>query len=173
VGGGGGARFGVRTVVVAGWRAARGRAAQERAAPARRLARHLFELGTTPGPGKEVRVGRVGAVVARRHAAAWGEWLDTVTSARWATAGWQAAGWTLFGVAYVAAIVFTTVGLHAGVGSVVLVLAAGANLARYFGETVDQADFLRWTIDAARRLVWLEDYARGHAGQAALPVPSR
>ncbi|HYW23954.1 MAG TPA: ABC transporter ATP-binding protein [Terriglobales bacterium] len=157
--------FAVPTVLVANWRAGSERAAEERAAPHRRLARHLFEVGTTAGPGKEVRVGRAGAVLEARHRTATISWYRAVARARWASAVWHAAAWTLFGAAYVGAVVLVATRLHASAGSVLLVLAAGANLARFFGLTVSEADFLRWTLDAARRLVWLEDYARSaHAG---------
>src|SRR5262249_24774164 len=65
----------------------------------------------------------------------------------------------------------------ASAGSVLLVLAAGANLARFFGVTVSQADFLRRTLDASRRLVWLGGDAgrRGlaAAGAGAPPPPER
>ena len=166
--------FAVPTVLVSGWRAGRERVAEERAAPHRRLSRHLFELGTTAGPGKEVRVSRTGAVLERRHHDATGAWYRTLAGPRWASAAWQAATWTLFGAAYVGAIVFVAVGLRASAGSVLLVLAAGANLARFFGLTVSQADFLRWTLDAARRLVWLEDYARVREDRAgAVAAPAR
>jgi ATP-binding cassette, subfamily B, bacterial len=152
--------FAVPTVLVSNWRAGQERAAEERAAPHRRLARHLFELGTMAGPGKEVRVGCIGSLLEDRHRTATIAWYRAVARARWATAAWHAAAWTLFAAAYVAAIVFVAVRLHASAGSVLLVMAAGANLARFFGLTVSEADFLRWTLDATRRLVWLEDYAR-------------
>jgi ATP-binding cassette, subfamily B, bacterial len=169
--------FAVPTVLVSGWRAGRERAAEERAAPHRRLARHLFELGTSAGPGKELRVGGTGALLTGRHRGATGAWYRALAGARWASAAWHAGAWTLFGAAYVAAIVYVAAGLHAPAGSVLLVLAAGANLARFFGLTVSQADFLRWTLDAARRLVWLEAYARrrsdaggGERGEAGAPA---
>jgi ATP-binding cassette subfamily B protein len=157
--------FAVPTVLVSNWRAGRERAAEERAAPHKRLARHLFEVGTAAGPGKEVRVGGTGRVLAERHRAATRSWYRALAGPRWASAAWHAAAWMLFGAAYAAAVVFVAVRLHASAGSVLLVLAAGANLARFFGLTVSQADFLRWTLDASRRLVWLEDYAGStHAG---------
>ena len=165
--------FAVPTVLVAGWRAGRERAAQERAAPARRLARHLFEVGTGAGPGKEVRVGRTGARLAGRQRAARDRWYTVVAASRWASAAWHVGAWTLFGAAYVAAVVYVAAGLRASAGSVLLVLAAGANLSRYFGETVAQADFLRWTLDATSRLVWLERYARCGADPAPQPAPAR
>jgi ATP-binding cassette, subfamily B, bacterial len=56
---------------------------------------------------------------------------------------------------------------------VLLVLAAGANLSRYLGMTAAQADFLRWCMDAASRLVWLERYADAHRRRADAQVPAR
>ena len=46
------------------------------------------------------------------------------------------------------------------------------NLSRYLGVTVGQAEFLRWTIDAAQRLVWLEDYAAQHRDRADSRCPT-
>ena len=148
--------------------AGRGRAPRPRkhAAPGMRLARHLFDLGTSAGPGKEIRVDgtdghrrrpaprRVGHVVRRGRRA-----LDG------ASAAWHTAAWTLFGLAYVGAVVFVASGLDAPPGDVVLALAAGANLSRYLGVTVGQAEFLRWTLDAAQRLV----VARGLREHASRP----
>jgi ATP-binding cassette subfamily B protein len=162
--------FAVPTVLVSNWRASRERAAEERAAPHKRLARHLFEVGTSAGPGKEVRVGGTGRVLGERHRSATGSWYRALAGPRWSSAAWHAAAWTLFGAAYVAAVVFVAVRLHASAGSVLLVLAAGANLARFFGLTVSQADFLRWTLDAARRLVWLEDYASAAEARGGAPA---
>src|SRR5215210_5644558 len=50
------ALFAVPTVLTSTWRPAVERSADERAAAADRLARHLFRTATTAGPGKEVRV---------------------------------------------------------------------------------------------------------------------
>jgi ATP-binding cassette subfamily B protein len=165
--------FAVPTVWVSARRAAAERRAEERAAPGMRLARHLFDLGTSPGPGKEIRVDGTSDVVAGRRRAAWDTWYDEVAAARWRSAAWHSAAWTLFGLAYVGAVVFVASGLNAPPGDVVLALAAGANLSRYLGVTVGQAEFLRWTIDAAQRLVWLEDYAAKHRERADTPAPER
>jgi len=48
--------FALPTVFTAGWRPAVERSAEERGAPASRLARHLFVTATTAAPGKEVRL---------------------------------------------------------------------------------------------------------------------
>jgi ATP-binding cassette subfamily B protein len=57
---------------------------------------------------------------------------------------------------------------------VLLVLAAGARLSAYVGATVGEIGFLRgiW-LDGARRLAWLEDYARSQVDSADQPVPDR
>src|SRR5581483_5988238 len=66
-------------------------------------------------------------------------------------------------------------GLHAPPGDVLLVLAAGGRLSQYVGATVGEIGFLRgiW-LDAARRLLWLEQYARDRSDVVeAQPVPDR
>src|SRR4030095_10458924 len=59
-------------------------------------------------------------------------------------------------------------------GSVLLILAAGAQLSAYVGATIGEIGFLRgiW-MDGARRLAWLEDYARSVAAKAGQAVPER
>src|SRR5690242_18769378 len=52
--------FALPAVFTSTWRPAVERAAQERAMPYNRLARHLFTLATTSAPGKEVRVTGIG-----------------------------------------------------------------------------------------------------------------
>jgi ATP-binding cassette subfamily B protein len=138
------------------------------------LARHLFELGTTAPPGKELRVGGVGPRVAADRRAAWGRWYATVAPTRWASAVWQSVTWAVFGLAYVGAVVFVASGLDASAGEVLLVLAAGSRLSMYVGQTVQEANFLRgFWLDASRRLAWLEDYAAAARARADVPVPER
>ena len=48
--------------------------------------------------------------------------------ARWGTAISHSVAWAIFGLGYVGAVVFVVVGLDAPVGSVLLILAAGARL---------------------------------------------
>jgi ATP-binding cassette subfamily B protein len=164
--------FAVPTVLLSSWRASVGRRTEERAAPNLRLARHALELGTTAGPGKEVRVGGIGDALVRRRRRAWDAWFEAVRATRWATAAWMVAAWALFGASYVGAIVFVAAVMHAGVGSVLLVLAAGGRLSQYIGMTVGQAEFLRWTLDACRTLCWLEDYAASRRGTSDRAAPA-
>jgi ATP-binding cassette subfamily B protein len=148
------------------------RAAEQQGAAATRLARHLFDLATTAPPGKEVRVTRIGARLAKERREAWERWYGPVSSARAASAAWHAAGWAIFGAAYVGAVVFVTKTLAAPPGSVLLVLAAGARLSAYIGATVGEIGFLRgiW-LDGSRRLAWLEDYAAAKIENATASAP--
>ena len=155
--------FAVPTVWVSARRAAAERRAEEHAAPGMRLSRHLFDLGTSAGPGKEIRVDGIGEHRRRPSSRRMGDVVRRGRAARWRSAAWHAAAWTLFGLGVRRrrrVRRFRTRTRRAG--DVVLALAAGANLSRYLGVTVGQAEFLRWTIDAAQRLVWLEDYADKH-----------
>src|SRR5258706_16278812 len=65
------AAFALPTVLTSTWRPGIERAAEERGAPSRRLARHLFEVATTAPPGKEVRVTGIGARLVDQRRGAW------------------------------------------------------------------------------------------------------
>jgi ATP-binding cassette subfamily B protein len=168
------AAFALPTVLTSSWRPGVERAAEERGAPAQRLARHLFDTATTAPPGKEVRVTRIGDALVARRRAAWERWYGPVAAARSASAAWHAAGWALFGAAYVGAVVWVSSVLAASAGDVLLVLAAGSRLSAYIGATVGEIGFLRgiW-LDGSRRLAWLEDYAASLVEGADAPVPAR
>jgi ATP-binding cassette subfamily B protein len=167
------ALFAIPAATSASWRAGAERRAQDLAAPDQRLARHLYEIGTVAGAGKEIRVTRTADRLLALRRQAWQAGFGKIAAARWTSAVWHAAAWILFGVAYVGALAFVGIVLRGSPGSILLVLAAGASLGRYLGMTVQTAQFLRWTLDASSRMAWLEDYAGAHRGKADLPVPER
>jgi ATP-binding cassette, subfamily B, bacterial len=147
---------------VSTWRPAVERKVEESVIANTRLARHLFVLGTTAPPAKEVRVTKTGDWLVAERRAAWQRWYVPVSKVRWRTAAWHTAAWAVFAAAYVGAVVYVASGLDRGVGDVVLVLAAGTRLARYVGATAGELGFLRgFWLDSSRRLTWLEDYAAG------------
>ncbi|HEY2946124.1 MAG TPA: ABC transporter ATP-binding protein [Vicinamibacteria bacterium] len=168
------ALFALPTVLTSTWRPGVERAAEERGAPAGRLARHLFVTATTAPPGKEVRVTRIGPRLVRERRESWERWYGPVSVARWGSALWHALAWMVFGGAYVGAIVFVSSVLRAPAGDVLLVLAAGSRLSAYLGATVGEIGFLRgiW-LDGSRRLAWLEDYASSLLASADLPAPAQ
>jgi ATP-binding cassette subfamily B protein len=166
------AAFAVPAVATSIWRPAVERAAQERAAQPHRLARHLCTLATTAATGKEVRVTGIGDRLARERRDAWERGHLPIRSARWATAAWHAGAWAIFGLAYVGAVVFVSIGLRASPGAILLVLAAGARLSGYIGATVGELGFLRgFWMDGSRRLAWLEDYAASQQVRAPMAPP--
>lgn len=165
--------FAAPTVWTSAWRPEVERSAQERGAQTSRLARHLFTIATTAPPGKEVRVTGIGERLVTERRAAWERWYGPVAAARWGSAIWHARAWAVFGLAYVGAVVFVSVGIHAPASAVLLVLAAGARLSAYIGATVGEIGFLRgFWMDGSRRLAWLEDYAASVAALGDLPVPA-
>jgi ATP-binding cassette subfamily B protein len=168
------AAFALPTVLTSTWRPGVERAAEERGAPANRLARHLFDVATTAAPGKEVRVARIGARLVAERREAWERWYRPVAAARTASAMWHTLAWVIFGAAYVAAVVFVSAVLAATAGNVILVLAAGSRLSAYIAGTVGEIGFLRgiW-LDGSRRLAWLEDYSASLLQHADAPVPVR
>jgi len=167
------ALFAVPTVLTSTWRPEVERSAQERGAQTSRLARHLFTIATTAPPGKEVRVTGIGERLISDRRAAWERWYGPVAAARWGSAWWHALAWSIFGLAYVGAVVFVSSGLKAPASAVLLVLAAGARLSAYIGATVGEIGFLRgFWMDGSRRLAWLEDYAASVAASGDLPVPT-
>ncbi len=168
------ALFALPTVLTSSWRPGAERTAEERGAPANRLARHLFVVATTAAPGKEVRLAGIGDRLVGQRRDAWRRWYALVSGTPWRSAAWHALAWAIFGGGYVGAIVFVASGLHAPPGDVLLVLAAGSRLSAYIGATVGEIGFLRgiW-MDGSRRLAWLEDYAAALLAAADLPVPDR
>jgi ATP-binding cassette subfamily B protein len=167
------ALFAVPTVLTSTWRPEVERSAQERGAQSGRLARHLFTIATTAPPGKEVRVTGIGQQLVTERRWAWECWYRPVAAARWGSALWHALAWSIFGLAYVGAVVFVASGRGAPASQVLLVLAAGARLSAYIGATVGEIGFLRgFWMDGSRRLAWLEDYAASVAASGDLPVPT-
>lgn len=161
------------TVYTSTWRPGVERKVQESVIANNRLARHLFMLGTTAPPGKEVRVTGIGPALIADRRAAWERWYQPVRATRRATALWHSLAWAIFGLSYIGAVAFIAAGLHRGVGAIVLVVAAGARVASYIGATAGELGFLRgFWLDSSRRLTWLEDYAAAIDAGASAPAPS-
>jgi ATP-binding cassette, subfamily B, bacterial len=166
--------FAVPTVLSSAWRPAVERQVEEQFAQHNRLAEHLFATATSAAAAKEVRVTGIGQELADRRRTEWHRWFAPVARARWGTAISDAVGWAIFGLGYVGAVVYVVVGLQAGVGSVLLILAAGARLSSYVGGAIGEIGFLRgFWIDGSRRLAWLENYSASQTGDTDADVPDR
>jgi ATP-binding cassette, subfamily B, bacterial len=144
----------------------------ERLAAGRRLANELFELATSAGPAKELRVFGVAGPLRDRHR----ELARRVFSgtARAAVLGGLlgSSGWLLFAAAFVAgigAVVVRAAHGTATVGEVVLAVTLVQRAQLQVGQAAAAIGQLLTTARTARRLRWLEDYAAADrfAGSAA------
>ena len=165
--------FGLPPVFSSSIRPAVERRVEEQSARHARLAEHLFTTATTAAAGKEVRVTGIGPELITRRRSEWERWFRPVAAARWRSAVTHSLAWAVFGIGYVAAIIFV-VTRGSSIGDVLLIMAAGARLSSYIGATVGEIGFLRgiW-LDGSRRLVWLEQYAARQVAGADRPAPER
>ncbi len=128
----------------------------------RRLADELFELATSPGAAKELRVFGTANVLRERH----GSLAATVNAETRRAAGrgalFGAIGWLVFAAGFVAVI--TAVAIRAAhgsatVGQVVLAVTLIQRAQLQVGQAAATIGQLLTTTRTAERLLWLEDYA--------------
>jgi ATP-binding cassette subfamily B protein len=166
--------FVLPTVISSAWRPGVERQVEEQFAQHNRLAEHLFATATSAAAAKEIRVTGIGRDLADRRRAEWQRWFAPVARARWGTAISHSVAWAIFGLGYVGAVVFVVVGIHANVGSVLLILAAGARLSSYVGGAIGEIGSLRgFWIDGSRRLAWLENYSTSQVATTDAEIPDR
>src|SRR6185312_17557741 len=86
-----------------------------------RLQRHLFDVATSPGPGKEIRVAGSGTEIARLQRAAWDAAADGRFRAQVRAAVWKLAGWILFALGFAGAlwlVVYRAAHGHDSIGNI-------------------------------------------------------
>lgn len=136
--------------------------AEERLADRRRLANELFELATSAGPAKELRVFGAAPALRARHAELAADMtreLDQVML-RGSLAG--IAGWLVFAAGFVVgitAVVIRAAHGQASIGEVVLAVTMIQSVQFQVGQVAQGVGALLTTARQARRLLWLEDYA--------------
>ena len=139
----------------------------ERLAADRRLANELFELATSAGPAKELRVFGVAGPLRDRHRDLTRRVFGGTARAALAGGLCGAAGWLLFAAAFVAGIAVVVVqAAHgtASVGAVVLAVTLVQRAQLQVGQAAAAIGQLLTTARTARRLLWLEDYAAASRG---------
>jgi ATP-binding cassette, subfamily B, bacterial len=145
----------------------------ERLAADRRLANDLFELATSAGPAKELRVFGVTGPLRDRHRELAGRVNSGTARAALLGGLCGVAGWLLFAGAFVAgiaAVVVRAVDGTATVGEVVLAVTLVQRAQLQVGQAAAAIGQLLTTARTARRLRWLEDYAAADgARQTAAP----
>jgi ATP-binding cassette, subfamily B, bacterial len=165
--------------LIAGGRTQRARQrVREEMTEDRRLSEHLFALGTTPGPGKELRIFRLAGELARRHGT-----LRRGMQLRERRAELRATlattlGWLVYAVGYAGAIVFVTILAidgRATVGDVVLVITLSAQIRDELGGAVGLIGWLFQTLRVADHYLWIQDHAERAARRpgSSAPPPDR
>jgi ATP-binding cassette subfamily B protein len=162
----------VPPMIVAQWRRRAEVDVWEAHASHRRLARHLFVLGTDAATAKELRVNGNAASVARARQAAWNRFEQAMAPVRWRSALAAAAAWAVFAAAFVAAVAVVANGDGPDAAAdALIVLAAGARLAAYVGMAATELDHLGFFLEGSRRLAWLEDFVAARQASAPDPAP--
>ncbi|GAC1377417.1 MAG: ABC transporter ATP-binding protein [Acidimicrobiales bacterium] len=134
----------------------------------RRLARHLFVLGTEAPSAKELRVGGALRTVAADRAAAWDAFQTPVRRMRIRSGVAQTAAWSVFATAFVATVAVVAHSSRDG-SAALIVIAAGARLTAYIGLAATEINTWGFFIQGSQRLLWLEElveHRRGHAAGA-------
>jgi ATP-binding cassette subfamily B protein len=135
---------------------------EERVAPKRRLADELFELASSSGPAKELRVFGAVAPLRQLHAELAAEITSEVNRATVRGTLYGVTGWLVFGAAFVAGIALVVIRAahgQASVGQVVLAVTLVQRVQYQVGQAAASVGQLLTTARHARRLLWLEDYA--------------
>ena len=143
-------------------------------------ARRLFELATSVGPAKELRIYGLGDEFLARHGAAGRNADRALDRAAGRGLAWIACGWLAFTVGYAAAVVLVVRSALAGtatVGEVVFALTIIARVNAQVGGAVGTFSVLARTTRVAGRYRWLEEYAASRRQPTEederSPVPSR
>jgi ATP-binding cassette, subfamily B, bacterial len=162
--------------LLAGGRAQRLRQrVREEMAERKRLSEHLFTLGTTPGPGRELRIFGLHREIAGRHRSL--RMALTVAERQADMRGMLATslGWLAYAAGYAGAIVFVVTLAASGkatTGDVLLVIALSGQIQGELSGAVSLVGWLLQNLRVASHYLWLRDYAgRAAARPAVSPVP--
>jgi len=143
-----------------------------------RLSRHLLQLLTQAGPGKEIRLYGLGDELRLRHREAWTSATETVARAELRAAWIRAAGQLVFVAAFLGAVVLVVreaVAGHQTPGAVLLTVILATQITTQTAGIVVIANSLQPMIDAVAQLRWLRDQsdAQKPAVGVIAPVPER
>jgi ATP-binding cassette subfamily B protein len=168
--------LGLPSLVAGGWAERLRQRVREDAVERKRLSEHLFTVGTTPGPGKELRIfGLEGEIVGRHRSLRRGIQLEERRAeARGAFA--TSLGWLAYAAGYASAIVFVVllaVDGQATEGDVLLVIALSTQIQAQLTGAVSLVGWLLENLRVAQHYLWLRDHAeRVTARQRpSAPVP--
>jgi ATP-binding cassette, subfamily B, bacterial len=163
--------FGIPPVLANRWSVAFRERSDESVAEQRRLADDLFTLAATAGPAKELRLSGLQGELRSRHEALSQQVTAATTRAALLGTAISAAGWLLFAVGFGGAIVIIVLGSARGntsIGEIVVAVSLLRRAQLQVGQSANLTGQLATIARTARRLMWLEDFARS---AMALPAP--
>jgi ATP-binding cassette subfamily B protein len=136
--------------------------AEEQMADSRRLANELFELATSAGAAKELRVFGAAQPLSTRHGELAAEMNHELNRATLRGGLSGILGWLVFAIGFVGgitAVVIRAAHGHASIGEVVLAVTMIQSVQFQIGQVASGVGQLLTTARQARRLLWLEHYA--------------
>ena len=149
----------------------------EATAPSARRQAHLFELATTAGPAKEVRIFGLGDELVQRQRAEYDTVTETVGAAQLKAGLLRTAGWLLFAAGYVGAVAWVVVRAGRGeatAGDVLLVLVLAGQVNGQVAQAVNLVTRSTNAFRVLARYAWLRDYSvAASAGAGGEAPPAR
>lgn len=141
-----------------------------------RLHRHLFDMLTQAGPGKEVRVAQAAEALIDRQKRAWNTAHRLRFRAQLVSAAWKALGWLVFTAGLAGAVGYVVLSAVRGgnsAGDVALAITIATNLRMAVQRTVMRAGETAGYGRLLEPYLWLRDYAARHGrlSTGELPAP--
>ncbi|MBA3653712.1 MAG: ABC transporter ATP-binding protein [Actinobacteria bacterium] len=154
--------FGFPSIAAGAWAERRRQRAMESVAEDLRVSRHLFELATTAGPGKELRIFGSGQPVIDRHEATWtnADRVQDRTLVR--TTAASVGGWLVFAAGFAGALLLVALRVldrQATIGDMVLTVTLAAQVNQQITGAVGMITWLMASLKTVGRYLWLVDYA--------------
>ena len=140
----------------------------------RRLLGDLFTIATSADTAKELRTYGVADDLAARHHRIGDAVRASSVRAALRGAAWEAAGWLFYAAFFITAIVVLVLRATRGQvspGEIVMVVSLLRRVQTQLSTASDTAGSLATSVRNARRLLWLEDYARRERPAGTLPAP--
>ena len=142
-----------------------------------RAAWHLYELASTAGPAKELRVFGTAAEIARRHRSLTDELRAELNVERRKASLLSAAGWIIFAAAFAVALVFVVGRVLAGTatpGDILLFLTLGSRINALVSGLGLQVRTASQGVDLVKRYIWFREYAsRSGYAPGTRPAPAK
>ena len=126
-----------------------------------RLQRHLFEVATTAGSGKEIRVAGSGTEIARLQRAAFDEAVEGRYRAQVRASLLKLAGWMLFTLGFAGSlwlIVYRAAHGHGSIGDIVLSITVATTLRTALQGTVSESSGAAQAGRVIAPYLWLRAY---------------